>query len=113
MNPDSVPTIRRAGPFRAAAIAVLALLILPFAPALSPAAQKHEAGVTWLQGHVDRTTGHSIQFRGRWYELAGATILDAYRKSMPGAQIKNGAYVYIRLENGRVTYLRVFQDLGR
>ncbi len=108
-----VPAVRGRYSARVGALLIMSLLLVPLLVSPASAASGNDEKTIWLQGYVDRTTGQAIQFHGHWYELAGARIVDAYQRSLPGAGIKKGAYVYMRLEDGKVVYLRVFQDIGR
>ncbi len=110
---EPVPAVRGLGPIRVAALFAAALLLLPILASPAPAASGNGEKPTWFQGYVDKTGGEAILYRGHWYELAGARVVDAYGRPLPAAAIKRGAYIYMCVERGKVTYLRVFQDIGR
>lgn len=109
-----VPAVREAGRPRAAALALICLLALALLPlSTQQAFPQDNRKVAWIHGTVDRTSGEAILVRGNWHELARAIVVDAYGRRMSGADIKKGAYIHMRLINGVVTDIHVYQDLGR
>ena len=112
-TPAHVPVVRLSGIFRLTVLAVFAAVAVAVLASTAPAAPRDGGKAKWVHGHVEKTSGLAIQVRGSWHELARARIVNPQEKAMSSQEIKKGAYINMRLENGSVTYLRVFQDLGR
>ena len=112
-TPAHVPVVRVSGILRLTVLAVFAAVAIAVLACPASAAPGDSGKAKWVHGHVERTSGLAIQVRGAWHELAGARIVNPSEQPMSSHEIKKGAYINMRLVNGIVTYLRVFQDLGR
>lgn len=110
---DPVPSFRLTGRMMVAAL-VLFLAAGAVCAVFPDAARAAQGGAArYVPGYVERNSGHAIQVRGKWYELAGARVVDPENRPLRSQDIKVQAYVQMQIVNDRVKWIQVYQGLLR